>query len=111
MSTNKSWPRYKKLKEEHYNISKFLLPLDTHYKYTTAKQYEAFSRELRVHLFEYTTISSSKSPKSRVKLVTYMYCDNGFELLIVVVFFISPQLGGLVPKSQDLVIPFNPGEG
>ena len=37
--------------------------------------------------------------------------DNGFDLLIVVVFAMSPQLGGLGPKSKDLVIYFHLGEG
>ena len=40
-----------------------------------------------------------------------MNCDNGFDLIISVVFAVSPQLGGLVPKYQDHVIPFFPGEG
>ena len=37
--------------------------------------------------------------------------DNGFELLTVVVFNISPQLGGLGTKDQYLVISFRLGEG
>ena len=37
--------------------------------------------------------------------------DNGFYLLIDVVFSVSPQLGGLVTKDQDLVISFRLGEG
>ena len=57
-----------------------------------------------------TTIYSSKAPKSHVKLVTYMHNDNGFYLLISVVFAMSPQLGGLGTKYQDLVIPFFLGE-
>ena len=36
---------------------------------------------------------------------------NGFELLIDVVFSISPQLVGLGHKAQDLVISFRLGEG
>ena len=32
-----------------------------------------------------------------------MNIDNGFELLVTVVFTMSPQLGGLGPKSKDLV--------
>ena len=39
-----------------------------------------------------------------------MNYDNGFELTIAVVFYMRPQLGGLGPKSQDLVIPFCLGE-
>ena len=35
-----------------------------------------------------------------------MHCDNVFELIIAAVFATSPQLGGLGPKYQDLVIPF-----
>ena len=37
--------------------------------------------------------------------------DNGFDLIIVVVFAMIPQLGGLGPKSKDLVIYFHLGEG
>ena len=48
---------------------------------------------------------------SHVKLVSHMHYDNGFELIITVVFNMSPQLGGVVNKSQDLVIPFCLGEG
>ena len=40
-----------------------------------------------------------------------MRYDNGFELLIANFFNMSPQLGGLGPKSQDLLIPFCLGEG
>ena len=58
-----------------------------------------------------TTISSSKSTKSHVKLFTNMQYENGFELLIEVVFTMIPQLGGLGPKYQDLFIPFHLGEG
>ena len=35
-----------------------------------------------------------------------MHNKNGFDLLIAVVLAMNPQLGGLEPKSQDLVIPF-----
>ena len=37
--------------------------------------------------------------------------DNGFDLIIVFVFDISHQLGGLGPKDQDLLIPSSLGEG
>ena len=40
-----------------------------------------------------------------------MHYENGFELLLVVVFSTSPRLGVLGPKDQDLVIPFHLGEG
>ena len=40
-----------------------------------------------------------------------MHYDNGFEILITVVFVMSPQLGVLGPKAQDLLIPFRIGEG
>ena len=39
-----------------------------------------------------------------------MYYDNGFELLVVIVFSMIPQLGVSGPKSQDLAIPFFLGE-
>ena len=48
---------YKKLIEENYDITKFLLPPDTHSKYVTSKEnVEAFSRALRVQLVKDTTI-------------------------------------------------------
>ena len=40
-----------------------------------------------------------------------MNYDNVFEILIAVVFAMSPQLGGLGTKAQDLVIPFRLDEG
>ena len=40
-----------------------------------------------------------------------MHYDNEFELILEVVFGMSPQLGGLGPKKQDLVIPLHLGEG
>ena len=70
-----------------------------------------FSIALRVHLVKDATISSSKAPKSHVKLVIYMNHYNGFDLLVAVVFSVSPQLGMLWPKAQDLVISFRHGEG
>ena len=92
-------------------MTRFLLPPDNHNKYITAKEnYEALSRALIVHLVKYTTISSSKAPKSHVKLVTNIQYYNGFELLIAVVFKMIPQFVGLGSKAQDLVIPFFLGE-
>ena len=38
LSTNKICPTYKKIKPENDYITKFPLPLDTHYKYVTAKE-------------------------------------------------------------------------
>ena len=39
-----------------------------------------------------------------------MHNDNYFDLLIDVVFAMSPQLGVLGPKAQDVVISFFLGE-
>ena len=36
--------------------------------------------------------------------------DNGFDLLIAVLFAMIPQLGVLGPKAQDLVVSFFLGE-
>ena len=112
LTANKSCPPYKSLLLEHNNISKFLFPPDTHPKFSTAKEnYEALSRALIVHLAKYTTISSSKAPKSHVKLITYMNNYNWFDLLIDFFFIMSPQWGGLGPKYQYLVISLWLGEG
>ena len=47
-----------------------------------------------------------------VKLITYMNNDNLFDFIISVVFAsMSPQLGVLGPKSQDLVVSFTLVEG
>ena len=40
-----------------------------------------------------------------------MNIDNGFDLIIAIVFGLSPQLGVIGPKSQDLVIYSRLGEG
>ena len=40
-----------------------------------------------------------------------MNIDNGFDLLIYVVFSNSPQFGGLGTKSQEFVVSFFPGQG
>ena len=107
LSTNNIWPPYKSLIVEHHNIYKFLLPPDTHPKYATEKEnYKTFSGALRFHILKDNIISSSKATKLHVKLITYMNNDNGFGLIIAVVFVMIPQLGGLGPKSQDLVISF-----
>ena len=37
--------------------------------------------------------------------------DNGFDILVEVIFSISPQLGGIGLKAQDLVTPFQLLEG
>ena len=106
-----SIPPYKKLKAENYDITKFLFPPDTHSKYVTSKaNFEAFSRSLRVQLVKDTTISSSKAPKSHVKIVKHMHYDNIFKPLITVVFYMSRKLGLLGLKAQDLVILFRLGE-
>ena len=52
-----------------------------------------------------------KHQKLHVKIVTHMHYGNEFELLIAVVFFVIPQIEGLVPKSQYFVISFCLGEG
>ena len=40
-----------------------------------------------------------------------MNIDNGFDLIIAVLFVMSPQVRGLGPKHQNLVISFHLGEG
>ena len=80
LSTNKSWPPDKKIKVESYEITKFLISTDTHYKYATSKEkFKAFSRAIRVHIVKYTTISSLKEPKPHVKNFTYMHYYNVSE--------------------------------
>ena len=37
--------------------------------------------------------------------------ENVFYLIIAFIFYMTTQLGGLVPKSQDLVISFRLSEG
>ena len=112
LSTKKSWPSCKNLNSDHYDITKFPLQSDNHSKYITAKgNFESLLRLLRFHLVKFTTISSLKAPKLHVKLVTHMYYDNVFEILIAVVFNMIPQLGGLEPKAQEPVITFCLGEG
>ena len=49
-------------------------------------------------------MSSSKAPKSQVKLVTHRNYDNGFELLLEVFFAMITKLVGFGTKAQDLVI-------
>ena len=57
MTTTKSWLQHKKLKAENYDISKFILPPDTHSKYATEKEiFEAFLRAHIIHLVKYTTM-------------------------------------------------------
>ena len=100
LATNKIWPPYKFVRTENHNISNFILPPDTHPKNATAQEnYETFSRSLRYYIVNCNTICSSKSPKSHVKLITYRNNDNGFDLLVSVVFTMSPQLGGLGPNA------------
>ena len=84
LSNNKSCPLYKYLISKHYNIYYFILPPDTYPKFSTTKEkYEAFSRALRVDLVKDKTFPSSKSPKSYIKLITYMNNDNAFDLLLL----------------------------
>ena len=45
MSTKNRWPPYKKLKAENCDITKFLLPSDTHSKYITAREILKHSQE------------------------------------------------------------------
>ena len=91
---------YKSLRAENQNISKHFLPPDTHPKFSTAKEnYESLSRSFRVSIAKDTTISSSKSLKSHVKIITYMNNDNSFNLLIDVVFSMINQLIVIVPKD------------
>ena len=47
---------------------------------------------LQAHLVKDTAINSSTAQKSHVKLITYINIDNIYNLLVAVVFFISPQL-------------------
>ena len=44
------------------------------------------------------------------KIITYMNNDNVFDILIAVIFAMSPQLGVLGPKAQYLLISFFIGE-
>ena len=40
-----------------------------------------------------------------------MNIDNISDLLVAVVFSMSPQLGGILPKEQDLVDSLSLGDG
>ena len=112
LSTNKIRTAHKYLIEYHNELSYFILPLYTHPKISESKEnYEVFSRTLGFHLVDDETITTPKAPKSHVKLITYLNIDKGFDLLIALVFYISPQLGVLGPKSQDHVISLFFGEG
>ena len=51
------------------------------------------------------------SPKSYVKLITYIKNDNGFDLMVDVAFFISPQIEGLVPETYYFVTSFTFHQG
>ena len=72
---------------------------------------QALLRSLRVHILKFDTIPYSKAPKSHVKLITHINIDNGFYLLVSVVFAMSPQYGGLGTKDQYILISFCFGEG
>ena len=54
---------------------------------------------------------SHKKHQNQMSKSLYTCIVNGFYLLITIVFALSPQLGGLGPKYQDLFIPFHLGEG
>ena len=82
-----------------------MIPSDTDKNPSTPKEnHQKFSRALWVHLVKDATIYSSTSAKSHFKLITYINIDNRFDLIFAVVFAISPQLGVLVSKAQELVI-------
>ena len=55
--------------------------------------HQSFSRSLRVHLVNDTTIISATTPKSNINLTTNMNMYNVFGLLVDVVFATRPQLG------------------
>ena len=112
LSTNNSVRSYEYITEDHHELSYFIIPPDTHTKFAKVKEkYEAFSISLWAHLAKYEIITLSKAPKLHATLVTYMNIDNVFDLIMDVVSSISPQVGGLKPKSQDPVISFRLGEG
>ena len=50
-----------------------------------------------------TTINSSTAPKSHVNIFTYTKNDNGFNILVSVVFDTGTQLVVIVPKAHGLV--------
>ena len=50
-------------------------------------------------LLNITPLHHQKYKNSHVKIITYMNNDNGFDLIISLVFAINPQLGGLEVKS------------
>ena len=39
-----------------------------------------------------------------------MNIENRFDIIVAVVIYISPQLGIIVAKAQDLVVSFRLGE-
>ena len=109
-----------KIPGQHINISKYnittYLPLPSHQtqilnypqQKETMKHYQDQSESRFV---KDDTIPSSKLQKPHVKITTYMNNDNGSDLLIYLVSDISPQIGGLAPKAQDLVISSHLVEG
>ena len=49
-------------------------------------------------------IHSPTAPKYQVKIITDMNIENIFDLIVAILFSMSPQIGGIGPKYQDLVI-------
>ena len=76
MSTNKSWPPYKKLKTENYYITKFLLSPDTHSKYIPANENLKHSKDQSEFILLRYHHLIIKAPTSHVKPVTHIKYDN-----------------------------------
>ena len=93
LSSTKILPACKYVKSENHNISSFILPPDTHPKFTTAKEnikhYQYNSEFILLNIKLFPTL---KQKKSHFKLIKCMNNENGFDLLIASVFSISPQL-------------------
>eukprot|EP00957_Ditylum_brightwellii_P210166 15364630-Ditylum_brightwellii.AAC.1 len=95
------------MKDTDCDIAKKLLLPDTHPKYQEATgQLNTLSQILCTHIISNSIIDKESSPICYSILQANIYCKCGFDVLVTIIFGVSPQLGRKHKNAQILVIKF-----
>ena len=91
-----------------YNPVLTLVPPTTDARLSSCKAaYDNFARTLHVMLTDENTIKQEKCPRAYNVLQANQVQSTGFDLLVKIVFSLSPHLGGTSTPVEDIVQSIN----
>ena len=103
LKSNFLFPEYRSL-TSNFNPETILIPPQGHPYFTDISQaYTQFSRVIRDFILNYSTIKKDTCPNAYRSLLTNKLQRDGFQLLWIITYRNSPQLGGYARDLQTYV--------